>query len=172
MTEPLFKAENRLKERIKELNCLYNISLLVEEPDISLEGILQGVVGLLPPAWRYPDITCARISLDNKEFKTDNFRTTAWKQSADIVVKGDKAGTVEVYYREEKPGSYEGPFSQEERNLIDAVTERLGRIIERKRAEDALRESEKQNYFKAELLHNAPMIAAFHDKDLNIVWAN
>jgi len=172
MTEPLFKAENRLKERIKELNCLYNISLLVEEPDISLEGILQGVVGLLPPAWRYPDITCARISFGNKEFKTDNFRTTAWKQSADIVVKGDKAGTVEVYYLEEKPGSYEGPFLEEEKDLIKAIAERLGRIIERKRNEELLRESEKQNYFKAELLYNAPMIAAFHDKGLNIVWAN
>ena len=140
MTEPLFEADDQLKERVKELNCLYNIAQLVEEPDISLEGILKGVVGLLPPAWRYPDITCARISFDDKEFKTDNFGTTSWKQSADIMVKGNKVGIVEVYYLEEKPRSYEGPFLKEEKDLIEAIAERLGRIVERKQAEKTISE--------------------------------
>jgi len=45
-------------------------------------------------------------------------------------------------------------------------------ITERKRAEKVLRESEKQNAFKAELLWKAPVIAAFFDLELNMVWAN
>jgi PAS domain S-box-containing protein len=45
-------------------------------------------------------------------------------------------------------------------------------LQERKRAEESLRESEKQNAFHAELLRNAPVIAAFHDLQLNVVWVN
>jgi len=45
-------------------------------------------------------------------------------------------------------------------------------ITERRRTEDALRESEQENARKAELLWQAPVIAAFHDRDNNIVWAN
>ena len=52
---------NELNERVKELNCLYSIAQLVEKRGISLEEIVQGTVDLIPTAWQYPDITCARI---------------------------------------------------------------------------------------------------------------
>jgi hypothetical protein len=41
------------------------------------------------------------------------------------------AGIVEVYYLEEKPTSDEGPFLKEERMLLNAIAERVGKIIER-----------------------------------------
>lgn len=58
------------------------------------------------------------------------------------MVYGEKVGCVEVCYLEEKPESYEGPFLKEERDLLEAVTERLGRIVERKNAEEALQRIE------------------------------
>jgi len=45
-------------------------------------------------------------------------------------------------------------------------------ITESKRTEAALRQSEQENALRAELLRQAPVIAAFHDRDNNIVWAN
>jgi PAS domain S-box-containing protein len=48
----------------------------------------------------------------------------------------------------------------------------LSDITERKQAEESLRESTRENAFQAELLRKAPVIAAFHDSDQNIVWAN
>ncbi|MDY6794976.1 MAG: PAS domain S-box protein [Actinomycetota bacterium] len=58
-------------------------------------------------------------------------RGSCWRQGSDIVVDGEGAGLVEVCYLEERPESYEGPFLKEERDIIDAVAERLGRIVER-----------------------------------------
>ncbi|MBU1037950.1 MAG: PAS domain S-box protein, partial [Candidatus Omnitrophica bacterium] len=138
------KLLHDMNERIKELGCFYALSEVIAKPGISLEVILQGAVELFPPAYQYPEIACARIVFENSEFKTENFRITKWKQSADIEVNGKKAGYVEVYYLQDKPQDYEGPFVKEERQLIDSVAERLGRISERKRAEGTLKESEEK----------------------------
>ncbi|HON86274.1 MAG TPA: histidine kinase [Syntrophorhabdaceae bacterium] len=132
-TRDLLKRKTHaLGERIKELNCLYNISYLVEKYGISLEKILSGIVEIIPPAWQYPEITCARIDIEENTFATENFKITPWKQSSPITVKGKKAGMLEVYYLEERPESYEGPFLREERYLIDVIAKRIGEIIERK----------------------------------------
>jgi len=131
-----------LSERIKELNCLYGVSNLVEKPGATLEEIIQGTLNLIPPSWQYPEITCARIILNGQVFTTDNFEETEWRQASDIRENSRRVGSFEVYYLEEKPESEEGPFLREERKLINAVAERLGKISERKRAEEELAESE------------------------------
>ncbi len=130
------RLEHSLKERVKELQCLYNIASIVEEPGITLDKIYQEVVNLLPQSWQYPEITCARITIGDKEFKARNYAESQWKQSSDIKIGGTKAGSVEVGYLEERPEIDEGPFLKEERLLIDAVAERLGSITERKEAEE------------------------------------
>jgi PAS domain S-box-containing protein len=134
------RTEEALRKRIKELDCLYGISKLVETPGISLQQILQGTADLLPPAWQYPEAACAQITIEDQEFKTENFKETPWRQVSDIQSRGTRVGSVEVCYLEEKPESHEGPFQKEERSLISAVAERLGRVVRRKRAEEALRE--------------------------------
>ena len=52
---------------------------------------------------------------------------------------GREVGVVEAYRLEERPESYEGAFLEEKSNLIDVLAERLGRIVERKKAEEALK---------------------------------
>ena len=141
--EALRERTRELNERVKELNCLYGISNLVEKPGISLDEVIQGSVDLIPPSWHYPEITCSRIILENKEYKTENFKETVWKQSKEIFVHGNLAGIVEVCYLEEKVALDEGPFLKEERALINAIAGRLGRIIERKHAEVALKRTQR-----------------------------
>ncbi len=127
-----------LTERVKELNCLYGISRLLAVTTNSLDDILRGAVELIPAAWQYPEVTCARIEVKKNRFSTTNFRETSWKQSEDILVNGKHCGSVEVYYLEEKPRLDEGPFLREERDLIHTIAEQLGKVIERKQAEERL----------------------------------
>jgi len=163
------KAEEALEKRIKELNCIYNISYLIEKPDISLEEILQGIVNIIPSAWRYPEITCARIIVKGQGFRTKNFRETMLKQVSDIVVHGKQIGTLEICYLKEKPESDEGPFLKEERSLLNAIANRLGRIVERKDTEEALRKREEK--FNR-LFSSNPEALIYFDKDFNIIDIN
>ncbi|MFC1947414.1 sensor histidine kinase [Chloroflexota bacterium] len=143
----LHELNHRLSERIKELNCLYGISKLVEGNNVSIETILQGVVNLIPPSWQYPEVTCACIKLKNYQIQTANFKETVWNQAEEIAVNGELHGVIEVHYLEEKPESDEGTFLKEERALLHAVAERLGHILEHKAAEQdmqSLYEEEKK----------------------------
>ena len=144
MEEQLKRRTHDLGERVKELNCLYGISKIIETEDISLEGIIQEIADLIPPSWQYPEITCARVNLGGQLFKTDNFEETIWKQSKEIKVYGERIGRIEVFYLEERPEADEGPFLNEGRYLINAIAERTGRIIEYSKAEEALRKTHDQ----------------------------
>ncbi len=136
----LKKKAYDLGERAKELNSMYNISKIVET-HVSLEGIYEGIVDIIPPSMQYPKITCSRIILNGKEYKTKIFKKTIWKLLSNIYVHREQVGVFEIYYLDEKPERDEGPFIKEERNLINAIAERLGRIIERKQAEEALQKA-------------------------------
>jgi signal transduction histidine kinase len=131
----LQELTNVLTEREKELNYVYTTSRLFENESLSIDDILQGVIDSVPAAWQYPEITCARIKIKNKQFITERFEETDWKQAQNIIVNGKRFGSIEVYYTEEKPTLSEGPFLKEERNLLYVIAERLGHTIERKMAE-------------------------------------
>ena len=132
-----------LKERVKELNCLYSLTNIVKDKKMSLDESLQKIVELIPPAWQYPDITCARITVDNKEYKTKNFQVTRWKQTSEIVYDDKKIGAIEVYYLEERPEIDEGPFLIDERRLLDAISDLLGKYIEETKIKKEIDRAEK-----------------------------
>jgi len=115
-----------LKERVKELNCLYNLTKIVKDKNISFKESLIKILDLIPPSWQYPDITCAKITIGNKELKTKNFKVTKWGQVSNIISDDKKVGVIEVYYLEERPEIDEGPFLIDERRLIDAIADLLG----------------------------------------------
>ncbi len=149
------KVEIALRERIKELNCLYGITRLPESGLGSLDEFLQRVCNILPPAWQYPEVTCARITLRGKVCKTQGFKVTKWRQAAEILVFGETAGQVEVFYLQERPALYEGPFLREERALLDAVAEHIGAFVMRLSAEQKLQETNKQLMVEREALREA-----------------
>jgi ribosomal protein L7/L12 len=146
-TEELEPSAHKLRERIKELNCLYDISSLRDATDFSLEAVLQAVVDFIPPAVQYPEIACARLVYGGYEVATKNFKDTQWKLSREITVNNEWIGTLEVCYLEEKPELGEGPFLKEAKNLINAVAESIATLIEREEAEAEIRK--RQDHIEA-----------------------
>jgi len=129
-----------LRKRDKELTCLHGVSQLIAKSGQSGEGVIAGVVDVLPAGWQYPEITCARITVAGQESASANFRETAWQQTAEIAVEGASVGTVEVGYLAEKPELDEGPFLENERRLIDDIARQLARMVHRRRVEQRTRD--------------------------------
>ena len=124
-----------LRERAKELACIYAVTQIVDNPDITLYEIYQQVVEVLPTGWQYPETARARIVIGDKEFRPLGYIDTKWKLFSDIEVYGIKSGTVEVCYLEQKPEMDTGPFLNAEWLLLSIVAGRLGRLIERRQVD-------------------------------------
>ncbi len=165
----LWEKNHQLGNLVKELNCLYGIANIVDQDDISLEEIFQEVVDEIPSSWQFPENTCARIIIQHKEWKTKNFQETIWKQASDIKVHGELRGILEVYCLEKPPEINEGPFLKEKTYLINAVAQRLGKVIERRSDEEKLQEGESQ---KRAILNASIDRIRYIDKDMKIIWAN
>ncbi|KKM77667.1 hypothetical protein LCGC14_1367690 [marine sediment metagenome] len=133
------KVEHNLGERVKELNFLYNTSKLSEQSEISIKQFINQILKFIPPAWQFPDLTCAKIVYNGQEFKTENFRETIWKQKADINEYEKIIGSVEVHYLKKMPDFDEGPFLKEEKDLIYAITKIIGGFTEKKKKEEEIR---------------------------------
>jgi hypothetical protein len=128
--EILRKREPLLTERVKEISCLYSIvNLMGDKSYPSEEEKLKDILKLVPTGWHCPQDACARITLWGKDYKTDNFQDTPWKQVSSIIVNGEPAGALAVGYLKEKPVREEGPFLLEERTLIDVMARLIGEII-------------------------------------------
>jgi PAS domain S-box-containing protein len=132
------RLEREHEERTKELQAHYSLAEIAEREGISLGELYQELTDILPKSWQYPEITCARIRIGDREFRTGNFSESPWRQSAPVRVSGAVVGTMDVGYLDERPERDEGPFLKEERLLINALAQRLGHITERRRAEEEL----------------------------------
>ncbi len=92
------KVEIALRERIKELNCLYGISRLAERHLYSIEDLLKELVNFLPHSWQYPENTCARILFTGKTYTSDRFMVTNWRQSSRFYMYLEPVGVCAIFY--------------------------------------------------------------------------
>jgi signal transduction histidine kinase len=160
------RIEWALRERVKELTCLYGIAQVVERAGRDFDQALTGIVALLPPAWQYPEVTEARIILDERSWQTPDFGEAADLQSADVHACGALRGRVEVAYREARAVADEGPFLREERALIHEVARQVGLLVERRQASDE-EERLRQQLWHAERLGMIGQLAAGLAHELN-----
>lgn len=127
-----------LRERVKELNCLYSVSGVVSLPGDSFAAALRRAVALIPAGFQYPEHVCARITCQNIEAVSEAFERTKWSLRSQIIVAGEPIGLVEVYYRQALPERDEGPFLEEERSMLDDIARQLGVLVQRWNTGEAL----------------------------------
>jgi len=140
-------GERQLQQRLKHLNCLYELSNIVNREEISLGEIFQKTVlgeifqktvSLIRGAHKYPNTMCVRITFDGIRYATDDFRKSESCRKTEIKVQGESVGVIEVYNFGGKANSDEEPFLKEESDLLRAVAEWLGSVADRRKTEEKL----------------------------------
>ncbi len=131
-------------ERIKELEFLYAASRLTAGDDLSVAAVLQGIADLLPAALQFPAAAGARIVVGGEEYRSAGFAPGSEPLTAQLLVEGRPAGTVEVVYGPGTPVSGDGLFLKEEAALLDSLARQLGMFLAKRRAQAALQGSEQQ----------------------------
>ncbi|PHS77368.1 MAG: hypothetical protein COB59_09380 [Rhodospirillaceae bacterium] len=144
--------EHSIQEHIKEINCLFQLSELLVARELTFEKSLPHIAEMVVQAWQYPDIAAMRISYGDQTYATDNFQETPWRMTCEIRIHKEISGLIEIVYLEEKPKEFQGPFTREERSLLDEITVRIGQKLEALRddTEHANMEQELQQALKLE----------------------
>lgn len=128
-------ALHHLQERVKEQQCLHQISRM-DEQKYSISELLSKVVDYLPAGLQYPGITEAIIKYDGNSYQTENYRDTPWSLTAtnDTITNGPLI--IQVIYLEEKSALDIGPFLTEEQHLIESVLDilslKINRLLDKK----------------------------------------
>jgi len=135
------KIETVLRERLKELDCLYTITKLSEIHFYSAERFLQAVADRISASFLFSDCARTRIVWEKKSYESSGFQMSPWKIEVQISVDGKPGGLIQVCYPVLPPNVEGDPFLKEEYALINDIAERVGSVLGRMRAEEALREA-------------------------------
>lgn len=123
----LRRRTRELSERVKELECLYRVSELLDGPEAPTAATLTALADALPHALQRPQSASARVAVRGRAFETPGFAQAAARLSVPVRDGGREIGAVEVGYTPPIPPGE--PFLKEERQLLQAVADRLGSVL-------------------------------------------
>jgi PAS domain S-box-containing protein len=133
-----------LNQKIKQLNCMYDISDISGVPGITFEEIIEKSLEIIPVGLKYTHDIGVQIMFDNKVYASENYKETPWSYIVPIKVQKKKLGHIKVAYLEQKPKINKDPFHFNEKILLKNISEKFGQILEAKNLEKVLRENQER----------------------------
>src|SRR5512145_1131037 len=117
------EMQRLLAEKIqsqKGLSIIYRINKIISKRDL-VENTLIQIANEIPKAWQFSEYAYARIKYDGREFKPESFKETRWIQKQIFETFDKKWGAIDVFYSKQFPRADEGPFLNEERQLLENI---------------------------------------------------
>jgi pyruvate,water dikinase len=122
-----------LKEREKELNCLYEVYEVLSDDGLPEPEMFGRIVGIIPSGLRFPELSRVRIVVEGSSYQTPGFRGYPISEVCSIRADSKTMGSIEIAYVQEVPITKEGYFLEKERQLIRTIADRIGqRVVFRK----------------------------------------
>jgi PAS domain S-box-containing protein len=143
-TRDLRQAQRLLADRARQQRCLHAVFSATDAPVRPLEALLREALVAIPTGWSRPEYVVARIVIDDCRLDSGNFDASVAGISAEVRIAGKVHGSVAVGYVVLRPMRDEGPFTRGERQLLEAIAERIASTVERVGGAQRLRESEER----------------------------
>ncbi|MBT3388083.1 MAG: GHKL domain-containing protein [Desulfobacula sp.] len=134
------------EERVKELNCLYQVAQCVVMEN-NLDEALNKIVCIVPFGWQYTKESSARISFKDNTYHSSDFFESKIYQSEKILIEEQVVGAVEVFYKPDLSLELKDPFLIEERNLLKGIANIISFYLEKQR------DKENRKLIQQQLLH-------------------
>jgi len=129
-------SDFKLKERVKELNCLYKLSKVAWEAKNDFDVIIPKTLDILPAAMQHPALAEASITMEAQEYSTPKFASSKFIIESDLSVDKKKYGKVRIGYRLPAKDAGRVSFLPEEKRLLKTVARELSLVIKRASIEE------------------------------------
>lgn len=129
------RAQHALRERIKEMTCMYGISRILADDISSRASVMKRVISLIPPAFQFPEYIRVEVEIDKKKYYSEKFEKSNEYISADIIENGRKRGYIGIYHVYNKKNDIVY-FLDEESDLLNTLASQIALIIEKERSLD------------------------------------
>jgi two-component system, NtrC family, sensor kinase len=139
-------TELLLRERVKELECLFEISRTLRQTDEGIEPLLARIVEVIPRGFQYPEQAGARIRIGTACRQTGTFVESRFRLSASLMVPGE-CGSVDVSYPDEIERTDPRPFLPEEARLLEKIAAEMALVAV------SLRSTQQNARLEAQLRH-------------------
>lgn len=121
-------SEQELKERIKELTCLYEVSSIIVNADLEhLDETFKAIALSIKKAFQYPEITEVSIQTPLAIVSTGNYKIHNTTTQSNIRVFNEPKGVIIAYL---KTGAPQKTFLHEELLLLDNIALKIGNLLE------------------------------------------
>jgi two-component system, NtrC family, sensor kinase len=117
----------QLRERVKELKCLYALSRIAASHRSDVPALFADVSSIVQAAMQHSKLARVRIVMGAVEFIAEDFKKVKSRIRASFVVDNSHKGSIEVGYLSSR--SAPAAFLSEERKLLNAVARELAFII-------------------------------------------
>ncbi len=125
----LQSTEEDLRDKIKELTCLYDISKTISKSDSINTETLLDIIQSVKNAWRYNiDNVVELRTRDHYLFTSEKTESTVC-QSSPILVDKTIYGNIEVHYPSKKYNLDD--FNDDEQQFLDTIAIEIGNYIEK-----------------------------------------
>ena len=129
-------ADHKLKERVKELNCLYEISKVALEANSDVDAMVAKTLQIMPAAMQYPELAETEIQIGKAKFATSRFDKSSVRIKASLNIDKKSGGSITIGYRGSGSNAKKPSFLLEERSLLKTVARELSLCIKKASVED------------------------------------
>lgn len=163
-------VESKLKERVKELTCLYEVTSIIVNSDYEdLEPSLEAIVYCLKRAWQFETVAEVCLNTEQYTIRTKNYNAEMFFLVAEIKAFNTVQGNLKVGYPKHSYTAHD--FLSEEQTLLNNVSLAVGNLLERKHIRDS-EIAAKRQVERANRLHTLGEITAGIAHELNTPLAN
>lgn len=157
MTDNMNKEDSLLdilREREKELNCLYKVDEILSNHQLSIPEVFHEIIRIIPTGFRLPKVCHVKIVFNNSSYHTPGFRSSHIYEICSIKVDARIVGNIEVVYIQDVPRTKEGYFLEKEIKLIKTIADRVGQMIVYRQMKSVMSEWELSKQHNSEVSKN------------------
>lgn len=125
----LITTEEKLKERVKELTCLYEISKTISQAHCLEKKILKKIISATKKAWRFSEDAIVEINIPEFFLSTSKVPEKTIFQISTIMIEHVTSGYIKVHYPLKK--YTQNDFLADEQKLLNTIALEVGNYIEK-----------------------------------------